>query len=113
MSAARARSRAEKASDCIASTSGTTLCRLMSMCSIVCCRSSCLVGFHSDMTSSPVARVWPTGGGRRSRLTTAVTVESRNFTAQEGNSNAAALRDQTLSQEMHSASDRLPAIRWE
>src|SRR5437763_12739823 len=45
MSAARARSRAEKAIFDIASTNGTTLCFLMSMCSIVSTSSSDFVGF--------------------------------------------------------------------
>ena len=39
--------------DCIDSTSGTTLCCLMSMCSMVWLRSTCLEGFHEVMSESP------------------------------------------------------------
>src|SRR5258707_6559345 len=51
MSAARARSRAEKAIFDIASTNGTTLCFLMSMCSITSTSSSDFVGFIFSVPS--------------------------------------------------------------
>src|SRR6185437_492036 len=44
---------------CMASTSGTTLCCLISMCRMVWLRSSCLVGIAlSGYQRSPASRVW-------------------------------------------------------
>src|SRR5258707_7364896 len=63
MSAARARSRAEKAIFDIASTNGTTLCFLMSMCSITSTSSSDFVGFIFSLPSFRARR----GGVEKSR----------------------------------------------
>src|SRR6476620_5497751 len=56
MSAARPRSRAEKAIFDIASTNVTTLCSLMSMCSITSTSSSDFVGFIFSLPSFPARR---------------------------------------------------------
>src|SRR5260370_13918131 len=56
MSAARPRSRAEKAIFDIASTNGTTLCFLMSMCSIKSTSSSDFVGFIFSLPSFRTSR---------------------------------------------------------